>query len=65
MNLKSICIKLHIFEENSSFWCKSAEMLNSLKHYKPVAEALQTEKFTLCDVYKLWFNCILEISKLG
>lgn len=63
--LKPVCVKLSVHPEDSPFWNKAAQLLESLKPYRSVAEALQTEQLTLCDVYKLWFNCILETSKIG
>lgn len=65
LTMKSICVQLSILDENSPFWDNSLQLLRSLKLYKPVAEALQKEQLTLCDVYRLWFNCVLEISKLS
>ncbi|XP_065211447.1 uncharacterized protein LOC135839379 [Planococcus citri] len=63
--MKPICIQLSIVGESSPFWNKSVQLLRSLKLYKSVSETIQTEQLTLCDVYKLWFNCVLEISKLN
>lgn len=65
LRMKDICVTLSIVPEESNIWPKMEELLTVLTSCKCITDLLQTEQLIINDVYKLWYNCILEISKIG
>ena len=65
VTIKSGCIKLGLVGDDEPFWNQIEDLLAALKPCKITSDILQKEKLTISDVYKVWFNCILETSKIG